>query len=322
MKRISTIVAGVAGVLALAAVSTGRAVAADNAAPAAAPAAPAEAAPAKAPEGFDKAREVPHGRVATEEYDSKALGFKRKLTVYTPPGFKKDDKDKKYPVLYLLHGAGDDETGWQKKGAADVIMDNLYADGKAEPMLVVMPFGYATRPGEPTRNPNATPEERRKASGDFERDLLTDVIPFVESHYPVIADQAHRALAGLSMGGGQTMRIGPTHSDVFAYLGVFSAGIGGRRPAAPAGGAAPAAAPPPDATASYPDADTLNARLKLFWVSCGDRDPGLEGAKKLDQTLNEKKIKHVWHQDTGKHEWPVWRNDLYLFAQRLFKDGK
>src|SRR4051794_6407387 len=190
MKRILTIVAGV---LTLAALSTARAVAADDPAPAAAP-------PAKAPDGFDKPRDVPHGHVATEEYDSKALGFKRKLTVYTPPEFKKDDKDKKYPVLYLLHGAGDDETGWQKKGAADAILDNLYADGKAEPMIVVMPFGYATRPGEPTRNPNATPEERRKASADFEKDLLTDVIPFVESHYPVIADQAHRALAGLSMG--------------------------------------------------------------------------------------------------------------------------
>ena len=267
--------------------------------------APALAADDAAPQGFDQARDVPHGKVASESYDSKSLGFERKLTVYTPPGFS---KDKKYPVLYLLHGSGDDETGWVQKGSANVVMDNLYADSKAEPMIIVMPYGYSTRPGEPTRKPNATPEERKQATEAFAKDLLDDVIPFIDSHYPTIADRDHRALAGLSMGGGQTMRIGPTHSDTFAYLGVFSAGLA-RRP-----GAAE-----PDATASYPDADTLNSHLKLFWVSCGDTDRGLAGAKKLDETLTDKKIHHLWHQDTGAHEWPVWKNDLYLFAQRLFR---
>jgi len=260
-----------------------------------------------APDGFADARDVPHGKLTTLQYDSKAVGFKRKLVVYTPPEFS---PDKKYPVLYLLHGSGDDETGWTQKGSAYVILDNLYADKKATPMIVVMPYGFTNAPGTPTRNPNATPEERQKAAGAFERDLLTDVIPFIESHFSTIADRDHRALAGLSMGGGQTMRIGPLHSDTFAYLGVFSAGLGGR--GGPTAGR-------PDATASYPDADTLNANLKLFWVSCGDKDPGLAGAKKLDEVLTDKKIKHVWHQDTGAHEWPVWKNDLYLFAQRLFR---
>src|SRR3712207_6163523 len=126
------------------------------------------------------------------------------MLVYTPPGFS---KDRKYPVLYLLHGAGDDETGWQKKGAADVILDNLYAEKKIVPMIVVMPNGFTNAPGTPQRgNPNATPEERRRTAGAFEQDLLKDIIPYVESHYPVIADANHRALAGLSMGGGQTMR--------------------------------------------------------------------------------------------------------------------
>jgi enterochelin esterase-like enzyme len=259
-----------------------------------------------APTGFDQAREGPHGNVVTETYESKALGFERKLTVYTPPGYS---KDKKYPVLYLLHGSGDNETGWVQKGSANVIMDNLYADGKAVRMIVVMPFGFTTHPGEPTRNPNATPEDRLKAAADWQKDLLTDVIPFIESHYPVIADQAHRGLAGLSMGGAQTIRIGPTHPDIFAYLGVFSAGI--RRPTNPG---------EPDPTAAYPDAQTLNSHLKLFWISCGDKDRGLEGAKKLDEILTEKKVKHVWHEDSGGHEWPVWKNDLYLVAQRLFKD--
>lgn len=258
-----------------------------------------------APAGFDQPRDVPHGKVEHETYDSKSLGFERKLTVYMPPGYT---KDKKYPVLYLLHGSGDDETGWLQKGSANVILDNLYADGKAQPMIVVMPFGYATRPGEPTPKPNATPDERRAAAGAFQKDLLDDVIPFIDSHYPTIADRDHRALAGLSMGGGQTMRIGPTHSDTFAYLGVFSAGL-------PRAGGAEG-----DPLASYPEPDVLNARLKLFWVSIGDKDRGLENAKRLDQALTDKKIHHLWHQDTGAHEWPVWKNDLYLFAQLLFRD--
>src|SRR5258708_4967334 len=171
-----------------------------------------------APPGFDQVRDVPHGQVKSEDYDSKSLGFPRKLNVYLPPGYT---NDKKYPLLYLLHGSGDDQTGWVVKGSANTIMDNLYADGKALPMIVVMPYGFTNKPGEPARNPKATPEERRKMAGQFEHDLLEDVIPFVESHYPVIADAKHRALAGLSMGGGQTMRIGPPHSDTFAWLGVF-----------------------------------------------------------------------------------------------------
>ena len=257
-----------------------------------------------APQGFDQVRQVLHGKVATDDYESKSLGFPRKLTIYTPPGYS---KEKRYSVLYLLHGSGDDETSWVQKGAADVILDNLYAAAKVAPMIVVMPYGFTNPPGKPSIGRGATPEERKKAAAEFEQDLLTDVVPYVESRYGVIVDRDHRALAGLSMGGGQTLRIGPKHYTKFAYLGVFSAGLG-RRP-----GQA-------DVTAAYPDAQTLNSNLKLFWVSCGDRDGGLEGAKKLDQLLTEKNVKHVWHQDTGAHEWPVWKNDLYLFAQKLFKD--
>ncbi len=259
-----------------------------------------------APTGFDQVREVSHGQVKTETYQSKSLGFERKLTVYTPPGY---DKAKKYPVFYLLHGAGDDETGWLQKGSANVILDNLYADKKAESMIVVMPNGFARRPGETAPGRGATPEERRQAANKFEQDLLQDIIPFIESHYPVIADQNKRALAGLSMGGGQTMRIGPAHPDGFAYLGGFSAGI--RRQADGS---------QPDVTANYPDAEKLNSALKLFWVSCGDRDGGLEGAMSYDKILTEKKVNHVWHQDSGAHEWPVWKNDLFLMAQKLFRN--
>ena len=266
---------------------------------------PARGAEEAAPQGFDQVRQVPHGKVVADAYGSKSLGFQRNLTIYTPPGY---DKEKKYPVLYLLHGSGDDETGWVQKGSSNVILDNLYADGKATPMIVVMPYGFTNPPGKSSIGRGATPEERKKAAAGFEQDLLTDVIPHVESHYGVIADRDHRALAGLSMGGGQTLRIGPEHCATFAYLGVFSAGLG-RRPGNQA-----------DPTAGYPDAQTLNANLKLFWISCGDRDGGLEGAKKLDQVLTEKKVKHVWHVDSGGHEWPVWKNDLYLVAQRLFRE--
>src|SRR5262249_43098372 len=145
---------------------------------------------------------VQRGKLETVEYDSKAVGGKRKMVVYAPPGYTKDTK---YPVLYLLHGAGDDETGWTKKGAAAVILDNLYAAKQAVPMLVVMPNGFARAPGSENRN------------SPFEDDLLNDIIPYVESHYAVLAGRDHRALAGLSMGGGQSLRIGLRHLDEFAW---------------------------------------------------------------------------------------------------------
>lgn len=245
--------------------------------------------PAAPPKGFDARRDgIERGKVETVEYDSKTVGAKRKMVVYTPPGYSKDTR---YPVFYLLHGGGDDETGWQKKGSADVILDNLYADKKVVPMIVVMPNGFARKPGSDARN-----------SG-FEDDLLKDVIPYVESHYSVQADREHRALAGLSMGGGQTLRIGLKHLDVFAWVGVFSAGGGG------------------GSTADViPDPAAAGKQLRLFWLSCGDKDRLMESSKKLHTELEEKKVPHVWHVDSGAHEWPVWKNDLYLLAQMLFRE--
>ncbi len=245
---------------------------------------------APAPKGFDARRDtVARGHVETVEYDSKATGGKRKMTVYTPPGFS---KDKKYPVLYLLHGAGDDETGWQKKGAADVILDNLYADKKAVPMIVVMPNGHARAPGETGRGGRA-----------FEDDLLKNVIPYVEAHYPVQADAEHRAVAGLSMGGGQALRVGLKHLDTFAWVGGFSSGLG-------RGGS----------TADLVPGAEQAKKLRLLWVSCGDKDRLMNASKSLHESLEAKKVPHVWHVDAGAHTWPVWRNDLYLLAQRLFRE--
>jgi enterochelin esterase-like enzyme len=248
-----------------------------------------------APKGFDAKRDgIAHGQVEAVEYDSKSVGAKRKLVVYAPPGYSKDNK---YPVLYLLHGAGGNESNWTRAGRADVILDNLYDDKKAVPMLVVMPHGAPQAPGEKPAGGKPRFGNQRL----FEADLLQDVIPYVEAHYPAQADAEHRAIAGLSMGGGQALRIGLGHLDTFAYVGGFSSALFGRT-----GDLAP-------------DADNVK-KLKLLWVSCGDKDTLLNGSKSFHEALADKKVPHVWHVDAGAHEWPVWKNDLYLLAQRLFKD--
>jgi enterochelin esterase-like enzyme len=242
-----------------------------------------------APKGFDAPRDnVDHGKTELVEYDSKTTGSKRKMVVYTPPGYSKDTK---YPVFYLLHGAGDDETGWQHKGSADAILDNLYADKRLVPMIVVMPNGFARAPNSDSRN------------GAFEDDLLKDIIPHIESHYPALVDREHRALAGLSMGAGQSLRIGLKHLDTFAWIGAYSG----------AGGAASAAN-------LITDPADAGKKLKLLWVSCGDADRLFAGSKAFHEGLQEKKVPHVWHVDTGGHTWPVWKNDLYLMSQLLFRD--
>jgi enterochelin esterase-like enzyme len=254
-----------------------------------------------APKGFDKTRDnIAHGKIETVEYDSKTVGIKRKMVVYTPPGYSKDSK---YPVLYLLHGAGDDETGWQKKGAAAVILDNLYADKKIVPMLVVMPNGFALKPEE--RKAKGKGKGKGFFNNPFEQELLNDIIPYVEAHYPVKKDRADRAVVGLSMGGGQALRIGLKHLDKFAWVGGFSSALFGGQSAIVAG-----------------VVDSKH-KLRLLWVSCGDKDRIIKGSEALHTALGEKSMPHVWHIDVGGgHTWPVWRNDLYLFAQRLFRDEK
>ncbi len=171
-----------------------------------------------APKGFDARRDgVARGKVETVEYDSKTVGTRRKLLVYTPPGYAKDGR---YPVLYLLHGIGEDERDWVRKGRADVILDNLYVDGKLVPMIVVMVNGRAAKQDRP----GGSYIKQFPAFAAFERDLLRDIIPYIESHYPVKADREHRALAGFSMGGGQSLNFGLAHLDTFASIAAFSAG--------------------------------------------------------------------------------------------------
>jgi enterochelin esterase-like enzyme len=246
---------------------------------------------AKAPKGFDERREdIERGKLETLEYQSKSLDAKRKLVVYTPPKF---DKDTKHPVFYLLHGKGGNEANWSspKAGKAAVILDNLYADKKLAPMIVVMPNGEMPAAGK----------KDFLGIAAFEKELLTDVIPFIESRYAVHADADHRALAGLSMGGAQSLRIGLKHPDKFAYIGGFSSALFG--------------------PANLPDADAAK-KIRLLWVSCGDSDSLLAGNKSFHEALDKQKIAHTWHLESGAHTFNVWRNDLYLFAPQLFQDKK
>jgi enterochelin esterase-like enzyme len=248
------------------------------------------------PAGFAERREnIPHGRLEMIEYDSKTVGTRRKMNVYTPPGY---DASKKYPVLYLLHGIGGDETEWQRFATPDVLLDNLIADGKAVPMIVVMPNGRA----QPNDRAEGNVFAAAPAFAKFEGDLLNDVIPAIESRYSVQADREHRALAGLSMGGGQTLNFGLTHLDKFAWLGAFSAAPNSRPPAE--------LVPDPKATA---------AQLKLFWLSCGNKD-GLMGiSQRMHRYLKEHQVPHVWNVDDNAHDPTHWRNNLHHFAQRVFK---
>lgn len=257
-----------------------------------------------APAGFDVPRDgIERGEIETIEYDS-SLGIKRKMTIYTPPGY---DENVRYPVFYLLHGMGDDETGWTQKGVANVILDNLYADGKLAPMIVVMPNGNAT-----TQTGGGRGFGGRGGRGGgggwggwgapFTEDLLESVIPYVESHYPVIADRQHRTIAGLSMGGGQSLNIGLSHLDVFSSVGGFSS--------------APNLTP---AGQTITDPQAAKEQLKLLWVSCGDNDGLMGNSRNFHTALEEMEIPHIWHIDSGGHQWSVWKNDLYLLSQFLFR---
>jgi enterochelin esterase-like enzyme len=248
------------------------------------------------PAGFDAEREgIPHGPLEMVTYESKSVGTTRKMQVYTPPGYT---KDKKYPVLYLLHGIGGDETEWRRFAKPGVLLDNLIADGKAEPMIIVMPNGRAQKNDRAEGNVyGAAP-----AFAAFEQDLLNDVIPAIESRYSVQADREHRALAGLSMGGGQSLNFGLAHLDTFAWVGAFSA--------------APNTKP---AKELVPDPADAKAKLKLLWLSCGKKDGLIRISQGVHAYVRDNHVPHVWHIDDHAHDPPHWKNSLYHFAQRIFR---
>lgn len=253
-----------------------------------------------APPAFYEVRNVPHGSVTAHYYTSKSLGTTRRLVVYTPPGYDATKREK-YPVLYLLHGAGDDETGWTGVGRANLILDNAIAEGKARPMLVVMPYGYPREPGA-----NATPEERAQRDRLFGEDLLNDVIPFVERQYRVRTDAASRAIAGLSMGGNQTLTVGLGHPDRFGWIAAFSAGP--RDPATFLSKLKPGA--------------SGDERIKLLWVGCGKEDGSIRLNEQFVAELKSRGIPHTWRATEGGHTWPVWRHYLYEVAPQFFQSSR
>lgn len=248
------------------------------------------------PEGIVEIRDgIPHGELEMIEYESKTVGTTRKMQVYTPPGYS---ADRRYPVLYLLHGIGGDETEWQRFATPDVLLDNLIADGKAEPMIIVLPNGRAQKNDRAEGNVFAS----APAFAKFERDLLDDVIPAIESRYSTYTDREHRALAGLSMGGGQSLNFGLAHLDAFAWVGGFSS--------------APNTKAPADL---LPDPEAAKDQLKLLWLSCGSKDGLIRISQGVHAYLKEHDVPHIWHVDGNGHDPAHWRNSLYHFVQLIFK---
>ena len=241
---------------------------------------------------------VPHGTVHQHGYLSKVLDRPREVVVYTPPGYEKDS-EKKYPLLVLQHGSGDNQRTWVDHGKAHWILDNLIAQGKAKPMVVMMidghPYGMVGR--------EATDAKRISAQEAFERELLEDAMPIVEASYRVEKDAANRAIAGLSMGGAQSLSVGLGNMDRFAAVIAMSAGM-----------------PSPQRMEKFlADPAAANAKLKLFWIGVGKDDFLLKRSQELDAALKDKGIKHEWRMSDGDHSWPVWRGYLAEVAPFLFK---
>lgn len=252
----------------------------------------------EAPSGFDQARVgISHGKIDTITYHSTTVGNDRRALVYTPPGFSQDEK---YPVLYLLHGIGGDEKEWLNGGHPEVILDNLYADGKLEPMIVVMPNGRAMT--DDSAGGNFMAPDKVQAFATFEQDLLKDLIPFIEKEYPALTDREHRAIAGLSMGGGQSLNFGLGNLDKFAWVGGFSSAPNTKEP-----------------QVLVPDPEKARDMLKLLWISCGDADRLLSFSSRTHEYLVENEVPHIYYLETGGHDFKVWKNGLYMFSQLLFK---
>lgn len=244
-------------------------------------------------------RNVPHGTVHVNIYDSPNLNTERMFYVYTPPGYETGKQ--KYPVLYLLHGNGQIEASWTWTGRANVILDNLIAEGKAKPMIIVMPYGHVPRE---IKSPNAPPPAAPGMGGDMaaiEKELITSIKPLVESKYRVLTDRKSRAIGGLSMGSAQSLTIGLRHLDMFASIAGFS-GAGNR--------------------AEWEKADPamINQKLKVLWLGCGNEDFAFNGMKGLHDMFDQKKIKHVWNESGAGHSWPNWQVYLSKYAQLLFRD--
>ena len=267
-------------------------------------------------------QDVPHGQVREVWYNSKVTGSWRHAMVYLPPNYDAQTKAR-YPVLYLQHGAGEDETGWIRQGRANFILDNLIAEGKCKPMIVVMAYGYARRAGQTPPDLTGIPTgsaERLRAmqsmTAAFEDDVTQALIPFIDKTYRTIPDRNHRAMAGLSMGGMQTFQITLNHLDLFSYIGGFSGAggmlvLGDRK-----------LDPKTDYNGAFADPAVFAKKVRLLWLGVGTVEPERmrAGIQRLHTSLLEAKIQHVFYESPGTdHEWQTWRRDLKDFAPRLFQ---
>lgn len=269
--------------------------------------------------GFYAVRDVPHGEVRAHWYRSRVTGAWRRAFVYTPPRYDAEPT-RRYPVLYLQHGAGEDARGWSTQGRVNFILDNLIAAGQATPMIVVMDQGYAARLGDPApTRPGADPPPGALFGPGtaFEDVLLRDIVPMADSAFRTLALREDRALAGLSMGGAQALQIGLTHLDTFASIGAFSgagftprgAGIARTDVGQAYGGVLTAAA-------------SFNPRVRLLYISAGTAEPQFhDAAASFHDALSRNGIRHVYAESPGTaHEWQTWRRALHDFAPRLFRD--
>jgi enterochelin esterase-like enzyme len=274
-----------------------------------------------ASDSFYRMRDVPHGEVRERSYFSRVTGEWRRIIVYTPPGYD-HEPHRRYPVLYLQHGAGEDETGWTRQGRANIILDNLIAAGQAKPMIVVMAYGYAKFPSVPAPDltklrpgsPAAFMAAMRVYTGAFPDDLIQVVVPLVDKAYRTIPDRDHRAMAGLSMGGFQTFDVTLNHLDMFSYIGGFSGApfvLGNTR-----------FDPKSAYHGVFADPAAFAKRVHLLWLGVGTREMQMihRGLMAFQQDLEQARIKHVFYQSPGTaHEWLTWRRDLHDFAPRLFR---
>jgi enterochelin esterase family protein len=251
------------------------------------------------PPRFDEVRNVPHGAIEIRAYTSTPLKRLRHFYIYLPPQYE-TELSRKFPVLYLRHGSGDTESNWSEDGRAGVILENLIAESKAKPMLVVMPNGdtdYTWAGGSGAEGITL-----------LEKELLTDIIPFVEFHYRVLKNRDSRAIAGLSMGGGQAFTIGLRNLNEFAYVGQFSSGL--------------LSTADFDLSKHLPgfleDPAAANKKLKLLFLGCGTEDPRINGQLNLSDLLKAHNIQHEFHPTPGAHEWKVWRHLLAELYPKLF----
>jgi enterochelin esterase family protein len=251
-------------------------------------------------------RAIPHGTVRAHAYTSKSLGAGRKIVVYTPPGY--ESSSERYPVLYLLHGAGSNETAWTERGRAHVILDNLIADGRLKPLVVVMPFGFAFQRAPGARGDAAENKQQREG---FWKDFVDDVIPMVERAFRVHGDREHRAIAGLSLGGAQSLAIGLSRTDLFSHIAAFSSAMGAATNPATGG---------VDFSAVLADSTRINQQLKLLWVGCGTEDTLFDSNVAFSQLLTKHKIEHTFRVTGGAHTFAVWQRYLHEVGPLLFQN--